>query len=241
MRASKALACAIGIAMGTAASAATIGYYGRYTGTRGSDLALSAGHTVVFNPDPNNLAGIDTLYVDRADTSMIANNTRVNEWLLAGGRLITESSATHMWFDGRLALFQGFLADGFRTPSGTVCGGNTASVTDPASFLADGLPTSWGPTGDAIGVFQVYEDLDPLIQVVITARFGTGPALPVAATARIGLGTAVMFFSDFGDINLNGCGWDNVHEERLFLNALPTPSGLLALTAAGLFAARRRR
>ncbi len=225
--------------------ALVVGLYDGYMGQRAVDRIVAAGHTCILNPNPANLAGIDTLVVDRRGIFSVGGNANVQSWLHAGGRIVTEFSATDAWFDGGLATFDGILTNGFAFPSGTLNGGNTARISPLPLDLTAGLPATWGPTGDAIGTFRVWDELDPRITIGVRAGVGN-ISYPVAACAPVGLGVAVMFFTDFGDIGLNGGGWDNTFEERLFRNALtancvPAAATWAPALAAVAFASRGRR
>lgn len=243
MQASKVLLCAAALAC--AGSSATAQLSVGLVGIGFPEVAQTlrdAGFTVVENPNLNQQITVDTLYFGRGNAGL---NQNVRDWLNAGGTVITEFTGTDAWFNGQLANFSGNARNNFYTPSGDVCGGNTITVTDPNDPLADGLPNSW-VSGDPIGVFNVYQNVDPNITVPIKlvgdGQFGD---IPVVGRAQVGLGCGIMFFTDFGDFNPD-CGRGIQPEERrLLINAvqcvIPAPGAAGVLALGGIAAIRRRR
>ena len=222
-------------------------YASGYTNFRPTILA--AGNTIVDVNTNTDISGIDALYLDRSTTY---DPAKIQAYLNSGGRVVTEFTATNAWFDGTLASFSGTLLNSFYVPSGSVGGGNTVKVLNPAHPLAENLPASW-VSRDSIGVLQAYSGLDPAIVTPIVIE-GTGlGTLPVVGQIAYGQGSIVMFFSDFGDFS--DPPFDPTQEEKqLLLNSLfggkfvdptnpvPEPStfALAGIALAGLAFLRRR-
>ncbi len=237
---------AAGAACG-AASADTIGLIG-FGNADIDNVLIGGGHTVINNYDINNPITADTLYFARGNVPGGGGAlTNVQNFLNGGGRVMTEFTDAAAWFDGRLASFTGNLVDGFYVPSGDVCGGNTITVVDSTSDLSIGLGGGWSPSGDPIGVYQVYQNLDPAIQVPIK-QLGTqyGDIAVAGLACMPGGGTGVIMFTDFGDFYNCGVGI-TPQDQQLLLNAvvargcIPTPGAAALLGIGGLVATRRRR
>jgi hypothetical protein len=236
-----------GLACGVA-GAEEIALFGGVAGNAEIEATLlGGGHTFVNNPNLNDPITADTLYFGRGSVPFGGSELlAVQNFLNGGGRVMTEFSDAAAWFDGRLGSFSGTLVDGFFVPSGDVCGGNNITVVDPTMDLSVGLGGGWGPSGDPIGVYQVYQNLDPMIHTPIM-QLGTAYGdIAVAGCAPVGLGTGVIMFTDFGDFY--DCGFGVTAEDRqLLLNAvvtncrIPTPGAAALLGLGALGAVRRRR
>ncbi len=191
---------AIGLmASAAVAGAATVGLVD--IGYNVPTVLTNAGHTVIIDPPISDPFWVDVLYLGRSQAGLLGVElANVQNCLAAGGTVITELGSTELWFDGALASFAGTVTATFYVPSGSVVGGNTVTVTNPAAGIARGLPITW-TSGDPIGVFRVYSGLDGAIATPIEV-LGTGQGdLPVVRTASGGPGCAVMFFTDSGDFN----------------------------------------
>jgi hypothetical protein len=234
-----------GTACGTS-MADTIGLVG-FNNADIDSVLIGGGHTVINNYDLNNPITADTLYFSRGNVPGGGGQlTNVQNFLNGGGRVMTEFSDASAWFDGRLASFSGNLVDGFYVPSGDVCGGNTITVVDPTSDLSIGLGGGWSPSGDPIGVYQVYQNLDPAIHVPIQQLGTQYGDIAVAGCADVGKGVGIIMFTDFGDFY--NCGFGiTAQDKQLLLNAVvancrvPAPGASALLGIGGLVAARRRR
>jgi hypothetical protein len=230
--------------------AVSVALNGNYFDTQISGFLTGNGHTVVNDVDLTMPITADALYLLRDVSLSPAEAAGVLSYLSGGGTVLTEFSQTNSWFNGTLSSFSGTLVDGFYIPSGSVVGGNTATVTDSGDELAAGLPGSW-TTSDPIGVWQAYTGLDAAISQPIKLLGSAYGDIPIVGHASVNGGCAVLFFTDFGD-------WSDTYpptaeEQQLLLNAVtadcgsaapaPEPStlALFGLGAAGLLKRLRGR
>jgi hypothetical protein len=213
-----------------------VGLVGNYfSGSIDSFLAAQGNSVVAVTPAflaGGGLASLDVLYILRDGTSTALSYAPIIEaWVRAGGTLITEFSATDTVLQSFGFCSAGALAVSFGVPSGTVCGGNTVTIQSPGHPLATGLPASWSCTGNPIGVFRVFNNLDPAFEIVATGQAdlnNDGQPDPVVATCCADRGVWVAFFTDFGDWaplqNPIPCGGGSCarasEEETLLLNAV---------------------
>jgi hypothetical protein len=204
----------------------------------GAELT-NAGHTVTAT-NLNNPIAVDTLFLDRAFAGLSGPQlTNVQNYLAGGGRIVTEFSSTNMWFNGKLASLAGNNVNGFYVDVSNV------TVVDPAHPLVAGVALNFNGA-DPMQVYQAYTGLDPSIHVAIALSGTPYGTIPVAATASVNGGTAVMFFSDFGDFSP---GNYNANDVKLLLNGVtfsnatevPEPTSVCLWSAGvlGLVAARR--
>jgi hypothetical protein len=205
-------------------------------------ILTNNGHTVT-PINLNNPIVADTLILDRAFAGITGTQlTNVQNYLAGGGRIVTEFTSTDMWFNGKLASLAGTNLDSFYFFSGN------ATVVDAGDPLVAGVAASFAGQ-DPIQVFEVYSGLDPSINVPLVMPGTIHGTIPVVGTASVNGGTAVMFFSDFGDFNIFG-GYSQNHV-NLLLNAVtfdaaevPEPASLALwsiLGTAGIAAWRRKR
>ncbi len=230
------------------ASPATVGMLGSYFAANMTAFLTANGHTVVTVTQPfidgGGLATLDALYLNRGGVGTANSNiAAIENYVRGGGILITEFSATEFGINSLGFAGAGTLDVTFGVPSGTVCGGNTVVVTDPASPIAAGLPVSWGCSGDPIGVFKVWSNLDPNFNVVATVTVdqnSDGVDDPVVATSCEVDGVWVAFFTDFGDWqplqNPRTCPFPpcnrSIEDESLMLNAVTSALGACVIRVA---------
>lgn len=213
-----------------------VGLMGGYFAASIETFLVAQGNSVVAATPAflasGGLNSLDVLYVLRDGIPTATAYAPVIEaWVRAGGTLITEFSATDTVLQSFGLCSAGSLAVPFGVPSGTVCGGNTVTIQSPGHPLATGLPASWSCTGDPIGVYRVFNNLDPAFEIVATG--GTdlnndGLPDPVVATCCADRGVWVAFFTDFGDWtslqNPRNCAdlscVRTVEEETLLLNSV---------------------
>ena len=181
-------------------------------------VLTGAGHTVI---NPVNLdvpLTVDVLYLNRAVANSLtaAQITNIQNFLASGGTVLSEFSATNLWFDGTLASLAGTLTNDFFR----ACCPSLVTVVDTTSPLSIALPATWN-SNDPIEFFQVYSGLDPSINVAIEVQGTNEGDLPVVGCVdNVGGGTAVLFFTDYEDFNGN----ETPEEEQLLLNAVDIQS-----------------
>lgn len=214
----------------------TVGILGGYFATQMTAFLQNNGHTVVTVDQTFINAGglntLDVLYFNRGGTSVgNANIAAIEAFVKGGGIIITEFQATVDVMNNFNFCKAGNLDISFGVPSGTVCGGNTITITSPSNPIATSLPASWSCSGDPIGVWKVFSNLDPNFDVVATVNVdqnNDGLNDPVVATCCVEDGIWVAFFTDFGDWqslqNPRTCPFPpcnrSVEDEALMLNAV---------------------
>lgn len=195
-----------------------VGILGSYIFPDFVPFLQAAGHTVTLE-DAASIAGgalnnLDVLFINRSGVlDANAASALIDAWVRGGGVVITEFDATGLIFNTFSWFTAGPLVVPFGVPSGTVCGGNAVTVVDPGNPLAAGLPPSWPNSGDPIGVFKVYNNLDPSLQIVATVgadQNGDGANDPVVAVGCVDNGAVVAFFTDFAD-------WTSLENPRVSL------------------------
>jgi uncharacterized protein (TIGR03382 family) len=204
--------CAASLLLTATASADIIGLNGTYLSWFDSAAVLTGGgHTVVSNINLNAPITVDVLYLDRDALLSGSQAANVRSYLEGGGCVITEFSATQYWFNGTLASFAGSLVNSFHFEGASI----PVNVDLPADPLAAGLPGTWN-SGNPIQFFNVFSGIDAAITLPISVNSSFYGKLPVVGHAAVGSGTAIMFFSDFGDFVTNDY---HPAEAQLLLNA----------------------
>jgi hypothetical protein len=202
----------------------TIGIYPSLGGNTQAVLT-GAGHTVINPVDLTSPVTVDVLYIQRSAANIGGVElTNVQNFISNGGTVLTEFSATDLWFNGKFASFSGTLTDNFFF----ACDSCPVTVVDTTSPLSIGLPATWN-SGDPIQFFQVYSGLDTSIKVAVEVQGTNEGDLPVVGCADVGEGTAVMFFNDFQDF----FGSETPEEEQLLLNAVQVQSCTVDTQVAG--------
>lgn len=208
-----------------------VGLLGNYFGTNITNFLTANGHNVT-NVNQSfisggGLASLDALYFNRSGISLASSNlAAIQSFVNDGGVVITEFTSTDFGLDNFGFCTAGNLDVSFGVPSGTVFGGNNIIVNTSHS-LAVGLPTSFC-SGDPIGVFRVFSNLDPAFEVVATFdgdQNSDGTDDPVVAVCEAGTGAWIAFFCDFGDFtfgshNCPSGGGATPEEQQLLLNSI---------------------
>lgn len=207
-----------------------VGFVGNYYFTQNVENVLFAnGHTIISPANiPGGLDLLDVLFIDRDGLNIaLANANAIESWVRSGGILITEFSCTvGIATSSNYNLCKAELIASWYEPSGTVCGGNTVSVT-LGHPLSNGLESGWVCSGDPIGVFNVC-NLSPGFKVAATVNSQLYGDIPVVATCCADQGVWVAFFTDFADFtaleNPRSCPNPScsrsIEDETLLLNAV---------------------
>jgi hypothetical protein len=220
---------------------AILGVNGASAHTNMVTFLTGNGHTATAfgQATPASLAGFDAVVLLRYSGGAFPNaaiSTMVQNFVLAGGELITEAYEAEWAVDVANLL----VADDAGTD--TLVGAGTPVTFTPvglASGMGDGLPNPYSD-GGRTEYFRTFSNIGPLTEVL-----GTRPGdLPAILGGQSGLGTTVVIGYDWADGFPAGAS----NSGQLLLNALdyapgalnvPEPGTMTLFALGALFAVRR--